>query len=243
MIKINLLPEDLRKEEFSLKRIGIGMPGGGKLVRNAAIGIVAVLIIMHSALFLVSSTSSSAVKKLSKKFNRLLPQRKEYTALKDEVGLSNRKAKTIDDLMANRFSWAKKLNELSDSIIPGIWLTGLTYDETQGEVAVAAEVQQGPSMGMPPMSGPGGAPHLRTREAAAPQTKKIVLRYLVMSGYASSMGEQGTSLVGKFIKSMKDNSEFSSDFSDIKLESIKSDKIQEQEVMSFKITCSFKTGG
>lgn len=232
MIKINLLPEGLRKEEFSLKQMAINMPGGGVLARNAAIGIAAVLVIMHSVLFLVKTNSSGAVKEMSKKFDRLLPQKKEYAALEEEVSLSNRKARAIDDLMANRFSWAKKLNELSDSIIPGIWLTELTYEETQRDVVVEAKDALAP-----------GASHLSKKEAMKPQTKKMAARYMIMSGYASSMGEQGTSLVGKFIKSMKDNSAFSSDFSDIKLESIKSDKIQEQEVMSFKITCSFKVGG
>ncbi|GEM_PF-584251 len=237
MIKINLLPEDLRKDEFSLKQMGAGIPGAGKLARNAGIGIVAVLVIAHSALFLVNTVSSGTIKKLSKKFDRLLPQKKEYMALKDEVSLSNRKAQAIDDLMANRFSWAKKLNELSDSIIPGIWLTELLYEETQGEVAIEAKDSSAGISSMP------GASHLNKKEAMKPQIRKVVLRYLTMSGYASSMGEQGTSLVGKFIKSMKDNSAFSSNFSDIKLESIKSDKVQEQEVMSFKITCSFKITG
>lgn len=231
MIKINLLPEDLRKEEFSLKQMGLSLPGAGKLARNTGIGIAAALVIAHLALFLAKTTNSGTVKELSAKVNSLLPQKNEYTALKDEVSLSNRKAQAIDDLMANRFSWAGKLNELSDSIIPGIWLTGLTYEETQSEVAF---------VGMPSM--PGASP-LDKKEAMKPQVRKTALRYLIMSGYASSMGEQGTSLVGKFIKSMKDNSAFSSDFGDIKLESIKSDKVQEQEVMSFKITCSFKIGG
>ena len=54
------------------------------------------------------------------------------------------------------------------------------------------------------------------------------------------MGEQGTALVGKFIQGMKDDQSFFSDFSDIKLESIKSEKVLDQEVMAFQITCQFK---
>lgn len=236
MIKINLLPDDLRKEEFSLKTMGIGVPGGSNLIRNACIGIVLVLVIVHSALFLVNTSSSGTVKELSQKLNRILPQKKEYLALKDEVSLVGRKAKAIDDLMANRFLWAGKLNELSDSIIPGIWLTELTYEETQSEVAT--EARGGPMTEMPAMP---DATRFSRKDAMRSQTKRVVVaRYLILSGYASSMGEQGTSLVGKFIKSMKDNPALASDFSDIKLESIKSNKVQDQEVMSFKITCAFK---
>ncbi len=54
------------------------------------------------------------------------------------------------------------------------------------------------------------------------------------------MGEEGTASIGKFIKSLKDNNSFFSDFSDIDLGSIKRDKVNDQEVMSFKITCFFK---
>ena len=74
------------------------------------------------------------------------------------------------------------------------------------------------------------------------ETQKVNVRYLNISGYASSMGEQGTALVGKFINGMKESPAFFSDFSDIKLESIKSEKVLDQEVMSFQITCQFKSG-
>jgi hypothetical protein len=55
------------------------------------------------------------------------------------------------------------------------------------------------------------------------------------------MGEQGAALVGKFIASMKDNPLFFADFADIKLESIKTEKMFDQEVMRFKIICLFKS--
>ena len=40
---------------------------------------------------------------------------------------------------------------------------------------------------------------------------------------------------------MKSNPSFFSDFTEIKLESIRTEKIFDQEVMNFKITCLFKT--
>lgn len=64
--------------------------------------------------------------------------------------------------------------------------------------------------------------------------------HLMLSGYASSMGEEGTALIGKFIKALKDNGAFYSDFSEIELKSIKADKIGGQEVMNFRIDCLFK---
>jgi hypothetical protein len=127
--------------------------------------------------------------------------------------------------MVKRFSWAKKLNDLSDSMTPGIWLTELSYDEKLGEV-------QRPALPSP----------LKKKGANenAPTTEKVVLRYLTISGMASSMGEEGTALIGRFIKNLKANNEFYSDFSEIELGTITREKVDDQEVMKFNITCLFK---
>lgn len=63
---------------------------------------------------------------------------------------------------------------------------------------------------------------------------------LVVSGYASGAGEQGAALIGRFIKAMQDNKAFYSDFEKIDLVSTKSDKVDNQDVMSFRVTCYFK---
>jgi hypothetical protein len=129
--------------------------------------------------------------------------------------------------MVKRFGWAKKLNDLSDSMTSGLWLSSLEYDEKTGEKPAAGGARA-PTNDKGKMASPGGV------------TERTTNRYLILSGYASSMGEQGTSLIGKFIKSLKDNAGFYSDFGDIELGSIKAEKIQDQEVMSFKLTCMFK---
>lgn len=228
MIKINLLPEELKKTESSLASFKIDLKGHGKLLRNLALTVILILAIMHTSLFFVNANSLTAFKALSKKYEALLPGKREYEALKADVAVTNSKAKAIENLMANRFSWSRKLNDLSESMTPGIWLTDIAYQETPSEISVQVKT---------PAVSHAGAKLDTTRT----ETKKVVLRYLNISGYASSMGEQGTALIGKFIKNMKDNPEFFSDFSDIKLESIKSEKYLDQEVMSFRITCQFKT--
>ncbi len=204
MITINLLPEELKKKESSFARIGASFKGQIKLFRNIGYTVILILVAAHTSLFVIGHKNVKMTDALFKKSAGLAPAKKEYTALKAEAALADRKARAIDALMTDRFSWAKLLNGLSESVIPGIWLTGLSYQEVSGDKTV-------------PAAG-----------------------YLDLSGYASSMGEEGTALVGRFIKDMKDNPLFFSDFSEIKLESIKSEKYLDQEVMSFKITCLFK---
>lgn len=226
MITINLLPEELRAKESSLAQFKIDFKGNARLFKNVAISAVAVLIVTHIVLFFIGARSSSLSGGLERKYSRLLPEKKEYESLKVEADIANGKAKAIDGLLANRFSWAGKLNELSDCVPQGIWLTDLSYDEKTSQIAVQVPVSS-----------------MRSgvkKEITKTETKEAVLRYLNISGYATSMGEQGTALVGKFIAQMKESAAFFADFSEIKLESIKSEKVLEQEAMSFKITCQFK---
>ena len=81
-----------------------------------------------------------------------------------------------------------------------------------------------------------------TREigAAKPMAETAMAGALVMSGYASGVGEQGTALIGKCIKSLQDNKDFYSNIASVDLVSTKSDKVDKQDVMSFRITCLFK---
>lgn len=226
MIEINLLPQEMRKKAPRFKPIEFGALDLKNIpVKNIAIAVAAALLVLHVALFAIGSYSKSIARDLSKKYNTLLPEKKEAINLKAQIDLINRKVAAIDELMVKRFSWSKKLNDLSDSVTPGIWLSSLEYEEKLGERLVQNQKQ---------------ANVKGKTQPGRPSTEKVALRYLIISGYASSMGEQGTALVGKFIQSLKDNAGFYSDIADIELGSIRSEKMQDQEVMSFKLTCMFK---
>ncbi len=227
MIEINLLPEELKKSQPRFKKFDIsGIDFKNVPVTNIAAAVVGFIVAIHVLLFLVGITSQGRLSVLSKRYNQLLPQKKESEALKAQVDAINKKVGAIDELMVKRFSWARKLNDLSDSMTPGIWLTELSYDEKVGERPVQANAKA-----------PAGRAKKETPKATV---EKVVLKYLIISGYASSMGEQGTALIGKFIKSMQDNSNFYSDINSVDLVSTKSDKVDNQDVMSFRITCLFK---
>ena len=230
MIKINLLPEDRRVHDSSFTKFGTMFKMRQGSLKNMVIAAIFILAVIHISLFFIGARSSRMFKSVSQKYKELLPGKKEYEALRAEVGATNKKAKAIEGLMANRLMWANKLNDLSDSVTPGIWLTSVIYEEKPSDVSVQVAV-------------PVAAPAFRAggkKEIMKTETQKVSLRFLNISGYASSVGEQGTALVGKFIKGMKENTSFFSDFSDVRLESIKSQKVMDQEVMAFQITCQFK---
>ncbi len=222
MIQINLLPEEFKKKESQLSKIDVSALQLDKLpIVNILIGLGVVLVIVQALLFFVGIHSESNLKTLTRELDKLLPEQKVSSRLKIEADQMSKKVGAIDELMVKRFRWAEKLNELSDCMVSGIWLTDLTYDEKAG-LAMQQSAQP------------------KDKKAPQKTPEKAVVRYLTISGYASGMGEEGTATIGKFIKNLKMSEGFYSDFQDIELGTIKRDKVLDQEIMSFTITCAFK---
>jgi len=70
----------------------------------------------------------------------------------------------------------------------------------------------------------------------------VLQKTLILSGTAASPRDDKTALVGRFIRSLKENEAFFSDFKDVELESIKRRSINSLDVMDFKVICSFREG-
>jgi hypothetical protein len=170
-------------------------------------------------LFFIGVFSKSHLARVNVKYNSILPQKNEADKLKAEVDLITKKTAAIDDLMVNRFSWANKLSALNDAVVSGVWLSELFYEEKAIDRPIAPDPKTG-----------------KVRSG----TEKVVSRYLVLAGYALNTGGEGTALVGRFIKSLKDSSSFYSSFSNIELGAIRRDRMDNQEVMNFRIVCLFK---
>lgn len=224
MIEINLLPEEIKKRKRSAPKIDTSAIKLPTLpIMGMALAAVGILLAAQLALLVISFTKGTALKSLEREYKSILSGKYETEKLKLQVGAMNRKGTAIDELMVKRFSWGKKLDSLSDSMTAGIWLTELEYNEKLTDAPKSVDIYPKKKSG-------------ESKQAA----EKILSRYLILSGAAYSRGEEGTALIGRFIKSLKDNPEFYSDFSNIELGTIKADKVDEQDIMMFKITCFFK---
>lgn len=226
MIEINLLPDRPEKKGSRFGKIDLsGLKLSKVPVLKAAAAVAAVLAVLHAALFFIGIFSASKFNLVSRKYGEILPAKLEADALKARRDDMNKRVSAIDELMVKRYIWSRKLNSLSGSVTPGIWLAEIDYNETLVERPQAGGIASG----------------VKEKPCPVPDAPEMaVLRYLTISGYASSMGEQGTALVGKFMKNLEDNSGFSSDISKIELKSIASERISDQEVMSFKVSCLLK---
>jgi hypothetical protein len=219
MIEINLLPEDRRKKQERFKRLDFSE---FKLQDAAIFGMIGavfgILIIFQIILVLSGIVVRSNLSSVEKQYNVILSQKKEADTLKSEIDLVNKKVRAIDELMVNRFSWAKKLGDLNYSMIPGVWLSELDYADTGGNAVVT----------------------MRPDGKVKTVSQKVSARHLALNGCALNAGGEGNAIIGKFIKSLKHNAAFYADFSDIQLGFTKSEKLKDQDVVNFKITCLFK---
>jgi Tfp pilus assembly protein PilN len=221
MVEINLLPEELKKSRRAAPKIDVSSINLEKVpMLNIAVAAAVVLVVAQIAVFLFGLIFGAVYGSYENRYEAIAPARQEAEKLRSDISTMSKKITAIDELMVKRFSWAKKLNDLSDCVTPGIWLTHLEYDEKITEKPRATNSQ-------------------RAREGSQAM-EKVTEKYLVMTGAASSMGEEGTALIGRFIEKLKQNPSFYSDFSDIELGNIKREQANGQEIMTFKITCLFK---
>lgn len=229
MIDINLLPKAKKKPAhragpgLDLSRIDFQNIPFTKII----IATIAFLAVFQLILVLAALACKLNLGLLEKRFSRIAPQKKEADALKSDVLSMGKKAKAVDELMGKLFSWSKKLNDLSDAMTADVWLTDLTYGEKATER---------------PLATPGKVFKDEFGHERRLDTEKVTLPYIVLSGYVTSTKGEGAASIGRFIKSLKSHQGFSADMGEIELGNIKAAKFEDQDVMSFTITCFFKEG-
>ena len=128
MIEINLLPVEMRKKKIDYVKLNLQM-GNFKLFIG---GIVAgILILMILVLSMGSSVRKKQTLNLMAKEAVIAPKKSQIEIVNREVMVLNNKMEGVSELTKRNFLWAKKLNELSDLVLPGIWFTRIHTDLDQ----------------------------------------------------------------------------------------------------------------
>ena len=122
MIELNLLPEEHKKKKKKLELPEIPIVP----IAAIAVGILVILQLLFSGLAFMCKNQLSS---LEKTWQELAPVKTELDAIKSEIKVTGKKTRAIEKLIQKRFSWARLMNELGNSLSANIWLTGLTYQE------------------------------------------------------------------------------------------------------------------
>lgn len=142
MIEINLLPEKLRKKKRTRETPTVQIPK--ELIIGLVGGLVCLLIIIHLILLTFTLGAKVKLSVLEKQWNELTPAKQKVDVIKQEISSIESKMKYMVSLRANkRILWAKMLNEISDNMVRGAWLTRVYFGENTLKIEGSAVSKKG----------------------------------------------------------------------------------------------------
>lgn len=187
MIEINLLPEEMRKQKRDPLKLDLEL---GKVKVIAIAAVIGVLLLVILFPIIGTGVRKKQTMALIIKEQQLSVKKSDIEAVNKELSFLRAKQNALSAVTTRKFLWSKKLNELSDLIMPGIWYTLVRMDSENK---------------------------------------------LIIEGKVISKQEEAMAAVGKFMRGLQEDSSFFSDFSDIKLESVERENVEERDVVNFRI--------
>jgi Tfp pilus assembly protein PilN len=137
MIEINLLPEELRKKKKIDLRFDLEMVGRVKFLAGGIF--VGALVLLVVLLFIGSSVRKKQIISLMIKEQAMSPERTRAEEANKEILSLMARMSELDEITKRKFSWSRKLNELSDLVLPGIWLTRI-YTDSENRFIIEGSV-------------------------------------------------------------------------------------------------------
>lgn len=135
MIEINLLPEGLRKKKA--KHLKIPRLPAVPIIS----AIVGFLILIQIILVLAVQVKKATLSSLNKKFTSISAGSAEAKILEDKLKELLAKVDAVEKLTSSRFDWAENLNDLSDSLVSGIWLRSLYIKKVDAGISTTTPKQ------------------------------------------------------------------------------------------------------
>lgn len=216
MIDINLLPDNLKKSKTTF-RVDIKNIPVIKLSVIFVAGLFALQLLLMTGIEILKFK----LVHLNLKWQSMSEERKQIDSLKKELSDLNKDIDVISRLGRQSTVWSFRLNAISDSVTPGIWLRELSIQEN-----ISTEKQKTPS-----------ADNANLTQNRA---RKVIKKYLSISGSSLMAGSDAMSNVGKFMNNLKSQKNFFESFQDTRLGSIQRRFIKQTEIMDFTIMCFFK---
>lgn len=88
-----------------------------------------ILIIIHLGLWLSIVVKGNSFKELDAKWQILQPNKIELEKLTLDCAAAEKSLLPVKKLVDDRIVWSKKLNQISDHLVPGIWLDKIYIEE------------------------------------------------------------------------------------------------------------------
>ncbi|MCP4649419.1 MAG: hypothetical protein GY853_04970 [PVC group bacterium] len=202
MIEINLLPPALREAKKANKN---NLPIN--LVLLSINGVLLAVLLIVTALNLYHSITLRA---LTTQLKGLGSKQQEITTLRNTI----ENYRSSNEFFAQRFTppflWAQILNNLSNSLVPGVWLR---------HVSMRTHI---------------------TKTIVNYVETEVETKFLVVDATVVSIKHDEMGLISSYVRELKANEDFFDHFSKLELESVLRRQIALVEVMDFSLMCYLK---
>ena len=119
MIEINLLPEEMWRQKKGYFKFDLADIARAKFLAGGIFaGAMALLVIIPA---LGANIRKHQILELLEKEKNIMQQKTNVEAINNEITVLKVKLNALDGITKRRFLWSRKLNELSDLVLPGIW--------------------------------------------------------------------------------------------------------------------------
>lgn len=199
MITINLLPPAVRRSAAhrSLAALPWRPVGGG------ALG----LLVVYSAWLLIGNhLQHRTLARLTAEWATLAPQQGTVERTRARLEAAQRRAAALQALKGPQARWAPRLNVLSDSLVAGLWFTGVQY-------------------GMPPEGSEGQPP-----DPSLPTTPR-----LWVTGSAIVLAEGEDAPVKRLLQRVQSHPEFAQWFHSIELKGVEHRRLGQESISDFAL--------
>jgi Tfp pilus assembly protein PilN len=122
MIKINLLPRDLKREEGAKHQTQFAILG--------VIALICLLLVVYVSKMMVWSKKEKELKTASAELEKMSVLVNAVEEKQRQKEMLDRKWGIIDKLLQGRFRWAMIMDEMNNCIPKSIWLTGMVSTKT-----------------------------------------------------------------------------------------------------------------
>jgi len=146
MFDINLVPDNLRRKKKGkdfFSRINIPL----EVVIGSVGGLFLVLILVHLFLLFMITGKVREKKLLAQEVAAIGPEKTKVESVINEIRTLQSRQNSLKEVVGkDNIKWAKKFNDISDSLIQGVWIKKISFNEEAFFIKGSALSKQGREM-------------------------------------------------------------------------------------------------
>jgi Tfp pilus assembly protein PilN len=198
MIRVNLLPVELRPKEVKRFKLPPFVSPKGLLCFLISVVCVEILMVAHQLLF-----GEPRFQRLQAEYQTLSSPLKAVRDIKDKVSGAQEVNRELQRWMEPKISWTAFMNALVNGMEKGIWLTEIKFERRDYEAPEPPERARAASQGTNVNTAVAAAQKLATRMPAASGPAALEKRVVLVMRGRVAVEQDEAAVVSRFMQNLK----------------------------------------